>query len=168
MIRTIALGCLTYLLIADVVFSDILKPVSLAVIWSDRLSAPYWRLIVLACFAVGALGFLLPDRVSLFRVPVFLTVGLLGSLLTVGAYADHLRSRAVSQFGAERQIQHAFLTSVRKAPADLQFFLHAAVLKRCEPYGWSYRTMNFYRIPPNVAVNVLPPEWITECSLHGE
>ncbi|WP_233999610.1 hypothetical protein, partial [Erythrobacter sp. CCH5-A1] len=72
------------------------------------------------------------------------------------------------EFGADRQTQHSFLESVRHAPEEFQFFLHTAVMKHCVPYAWSYRTMNFYRIPLRAAVNVMPARWLTECSIHRE
>ncbi len=166
--KTAALGCITYLAIAGFVFGSLLKPVFLATIWSDRLGAPHWLWIVSACFAVGATSFLIPARFSIVRGPIFVAVALAGSLLSVGAYADNLRLKALNEFGAARQTQHSFLESVRHAPEEFQFFLHTAVMKHCVPYAWSYRTMNFYRIPLRAAVNVMPARWLTECSIHRE
>jgi hypothetical protein len=102
------------------------------------------------------------------RAPVFVAVGLVGSLICVGAYADHLRSNALSEFDADRWKQQSFLRSVRLAPDEFQSNLHAAAMKDCVPYGWSYRGMGFYKIPPEAAVNVLPRKWLEECpSVEG-
>lgn len=167
MVKTAGLGCITYAAIAVFGFGSLFQPIGLATLWSDRLGAPYWPWIVVACFAVGATSFLLPSRFSLLRAPLFIAVGLVASLLCVGSYVDHLRSMKINAFGADRLMEHTFLESVRHAPNEFQLFLHAAALKDCIPYSWSYRTMDFYRLPPDVAVNVLPRAWLVECSIHS-
>jgi len=163
MLRTLWLGCATYVAIAVIFFGGLLQPIFLATAWSDRLAAPYWGWIVLACLAAGAAGLFLPSRLASARGPTFVLVGLLGSLFSVGAYADHLTSKALIEFGGERHIRHSFSESVRHAPKEFQLFLHAAILKRCIPFAWSYRSLSFYQIPPNAAINVLPADWLSEC-----
>lgn len=165
MLRAVALVCITYAAIAVLAFGSLLKPIAFATFWSDKLGAPYWGCIVLACFAVGGAAFLIPARFSVIRGPVFVTVGLLGSLVAIGAYADNLRSKALNDFGADRLIQHSFLESIRKAPEEHQSFLHAAAMKDCVPYAWSYSTMRLYRVPLGAAVNVMPRKWLAECSI---
>jgi hypothetical protein len=39
-------------------------------------------------------------------------------------------------------------------------------LKDCVPYAWSYRLMEFYQLPSDVAVNVLPQDWLERCSIQ--
>lgn len=164
MTKTVALGGFTYVAIAAFAFGGVLKPLAFATSWSDRLGASHWLLIVLACFAIATCSFFIPPRFSIARGPVFVAVGLGGSLLCVGAYVDHLRMEALKKFAADQQFQHSFLESVRKAPNDFQFFLHAAAMKNCVPYAWSYRTMSFYRIPASAAVNVMPEHWLAACA----
>lgn len=166
--RSMGLGLITYAVIAWFAFGGIFKPVSFATSWHDRFGAPYWPALVVGSFLAGALSFLLPTRFSLLRVPAFIAIGLLGSLLSVGLYADHLRSDAINRFGADQQLQHPFRDSVRQAPEEFQFFLHAAAMKHCIPYAWSYRSMSFYRLPPDAAVNVLPVAWLKQCSIHSD
>ena len=161
--KTLWLGCATYIAIAVFFFGGILQPIFLATVWSDRLAAPYWGWIVFACFAIGTAGLFLPSRLASFRGPAFVLVGMLGSLFSVGAYADHLTSKALRDLGAEQRIEHGFLDSVRHAPEELQVFLHAAALKQCVPYAWSYRSLSFYQIPPEAAINVLPQSWLAAC-----
>ncbi len=134
----------------------------------DRLAAPYWPIIVLVCFCIAAFSFLIPSRFWYIRVPAFLTVGFLSSVFFVGFYVDHERNVAVTRSNADRSFQNPFYLSVRNAPRELQFFLHAAALKNCQPYGWSYRTMGFYPIPRSAAVNVLPVEWRKLCNITNE
>ena len=163
MLRNLWLGCATYVAIAVIFFGGLIQPIFLATVWSDRLAAPYWGWIVSACIAIGAACFFLPSRWSAARGPAFVLVGLLGSLLSVGAYADYLTSKALDDFGGERNIQHSFNESVRHAPEEFQLFLHAAALKRCVPFAWSYRPLSFYQVPADAAINVLPKEWLSEC-----
>lgn len=167
MTKTAALGALTYVAIAEVTFGGVLKPLEFATRWSDRLGAPHWLWIVLACFAVATCSYFIPARFSIVRGPVFVAVGLGGSLILVGAYADHLRIEATREFSPSQQFQHSFFESIRNAPEEYQFFLHAGVMKNCIPYAWSYRTMNFYRIPQSAAPNVMPITWLAACSKHS-
>ena len=88
------------------------------------------------------------------------------SVVGIGLYADHVRATRTTEFAADVSVGHSFFRSIRVAPSEFQFDLHAAALKRCKPYGWSYRTMDFYELPPNVAVNVLPAEWVNRCHMH--
>ncbi len=166
-LKTVALAGLTYMAIAMFAFGSAFQPILLA-LQPNRLGVPHWPWIVLASFAVGGLCFLAPARLWVLRGPAFAAIGLGGSLLGVGAYADELRSTAVKEFGAERQMQHSFLESVRHAPNEFPFFLHAAVMKDCVPFAWSYRTMSFYPVPLRAAINVMPGGWLKECSIHRE
>ena len=47
----------------------------------------------------------------------------------------------------------------------LNFLLHAKALKFCVPMAYSYRLNGVYILENNVAVNVLPDEWLDECSI---
>jgi hypothetical protein len=163
MLKTLWLGCATYVAITVIFFGGLLQPIFLATVWSDRLAAPYWGWIVFACFAIGTASFFLSSQLASFRGPVFVSIGLLGSLFSVGAYADHFTWKALQDFGADRRIRHSLINSVRHAPDEFQIFLHAAALKRCVPFAWSYRSLSFYQIPPDAAINVLPQSWLAAC-----
>ncbi len=91
---------------------------------------------------------------------MFLTVS------SVGLYADWQRRAAISTFNPDREIQHSFFRSIREVPREFQFRVHAAALKGCIPYIWSYRSMRLVQLDPDVAPNVLPFEWITRCDLQ--
>ena len=83
----------------------------------------------------------------------------------VGHYADWIRRRAVHALGADEVEEHSIFASIRAAPEDFQFFLHTAALKDCTAYAWSYRTLSFYVLSPNVGINVLPRPWIERCGI---
>lgn len=100
--RAVALVCVTYAAIAVLAFGSLLKPIAFVTFWSDKLGAPNWGWIVLVCLAVGSAAFFIPARFSIIRGPVFVIVGLLGSLMATGAWADNLRSQALNNFGADR------------------------------------------------------------------
>ncbi|WP_070151561.1 hypothetical protein [Sphingobium phenoxybenzoativorans] len=168
MMKSIGLGFLVYVIVAWLAFGDPVRPIAFATMWSDRFGAPQWPGLVFASIVVASSSFLIPNRFRLVRVPAFVAIALLGSLFSVGAYADYLRANALKQFGADRELQHSFLSSIRNAPDEYQFFLHAAAMKRCIPYAWSYRILSFYRLPADAAVNVLPIKWLKDCSIHSE
>jgi hypothetical protein len=164
-VKSAILTFITYVIIAIASFGNPLSPI-LAIFWRERLGAPLWPLLVLVSFIVAAFAFLIPARQRLLRGPTFVAVAMLGSLLSVGAYADRLRSQAVMAFGPDRVIEHSFLTSLREAPREFQFFLHVAAMKNCVPYAWSYREMDFYRLPDKAVQNVLPAKWLIQCGIQ--
>ncbi|WP_152015433.1 MULTISPECIES: hypothetical protein [unclassified Bosea (in: a-proteobacteria)] len=151
-----------------ILFGDPSHALALATIWSDRLGLPYWRMIALLCMAASALIFATPLRTRIspvLRLPVFTILAVLLPTAIVGVYADSVRHRSVLAFGAEEVEEHSFFASIREAPAEFQFFLHTVALKNCVPYAWSYRTLSFYELRPNVAVNVLQQRSITKCGI---
>lgn len=168
MLKPAVVAFLTYCLVAQIAFGDILAPLAFATFWSDRLGVPLWRVIALSCTFLSAGIFLFPKRqlpsVSL-RLSIFVGLAMITSIGTVGIYADQLRRDRIAVFAADETIEHSFFRSIREAPQEYQFYLHSAALKDCIPYAWSYRSMAFYRIPRDAAVNVLPRSWVTRCSI---
>lgn len=162
--KAIAPGCAAYVAIAIFSFGSVFKPIFLA-FQPERLGAPNWNWIVFICFAIASLSFLIPTRLRFLRGPAFMIIGLGGSVLGVAAYADRLTAAGLEKFRGERQMRNSFIESLRRAPEEHQFFLHAAAMKDCVPYAWSYRTMNFYRVPLRAAINVMPGKWLMECSI---
>jgi hypothetical protein len=51
--------------------------------------------------------------------------------------------------------QKSFLEAVRLAGRQ-NFGLHASAAKGDDAYGWSFRSRDFYKLPPNVKKNVFP------------
>ena len=169
LIVKLLLTALAYGVAAVALFGDPLQPIALATFWSDRLGVPNWRSSAILGGIVSALVFALPLRntiIPVLRPPLFVMFAVLVPTVMVGVYADRIRHHAVLAFGADEVVEHSFFASIRKAPADLQFFLHTAALKGCTPYAWSYRKLEFYALPPNVGVNVLPHQWIERCKIE--
>ena len=162
-LKSVGLALTAYLLVAALLFGEILKPLTLAVLWQDRLGAPNWRIIVLACLALAALAFALPASWSAWKLSLFVIVSMTLSTFLTAIYVDSLREKAFDGFSADATFQHGFLRSIREAPKEFQFYLHGAALKDCVAYGWSYREMDFYRLAPRAAKNVVPVDWRTRC-----
>ncbi|MBL4784736.1 MAG: hypothetical protein JKY49_04830 [Cohaesibacteraceae bacterium] len=76
------------------------------------------------------------------------------------------RNQVIQDFQPDKIQLRSFYWSMTHAPVELQDQLHAMALKNCEPFGWSYRDMEFYAIPLNAAVNVLPAQWIKDCKIE--
>jgi hypothetical protein len=161
--KTALLALLAYATIALIGFGSLIKPIALATIWSDRLGAPLWPALVAGSMALAASAIAIPSKWAVYRAPVFVTLFMATTLLSVGLYADRLRKTEILRFGANRVLDHSFFQSVHESPKEFQFFLHAAALKNCVPYAWSYREMKFYRLPLGVAINVLPDAWLNAC-----
>ena len=88
------------------------------------------------------------------------------SIVSVGLYTDRKRHERTTAFAADAIVDHSFFRSIREAPRENQFYLHAAALKECVPYAWSYRRMDFYELEANTAVNVLPHDWLARCKIN--
>lgn len=167
--KTVALTILAYCAVALLAFGDVIAPLSLLFMWPDRLGAPLWLLIALGSVLLAAAIFMVPRRWSVsltYKIPAFVALAMAIATTSVGIYANTLRQERILAFKADASIDHSFFRSIREAPREFQFYLHAAALKDCVPYAWSYRTMDFYELPTGVAVNVLPAEWLKHCSIH--
>lgn len=157
---------LVYALVSLLLFGDVFAPLAFATVWSDRLGIASWRWIALCCAMLCAVVFFvlerwLPSRP--IRLSLFVALTMVTATGAVGIYSDQVRQDRLAAFGADESIEHSFFRSIREAPRELQFYLHSAALKDCVAYGWSYRSMSFYRIPPTAAINVLPTLWLEQC-----
>lgn len=159
----------SYILVSELLYGD-QSPLWFAFFPSSRLGLPYWK--EFAAFLIAIVGLVLLNpfrRYSLsviIRLPVCVALSLLLPTLFIGVYADWKRSELIQQFKADHLYEHSFFRSIREAPAEFQFYLHAAALKGCVPYAWSYREMAFYELRPNVAINVLPQGWLEMCGIR--
>ena len=134
--------------------------------WNDRLGAPNWPLFLVASAVCAGLVARYLSRVGYGRASinsVVLGTFLVFSVFCVGTYAELLRRQAMAEFAADREFQNLFWVSLRNAPTDFQFFLHAGAMKDCVPYAWSYREMSLYELNESVMFNVLPATWFDEC-----
>lgn len=158
-----------YCAVALIVFGDLFKPIAFATVFQNRLGAPFWQaLVAISATTAIVLASAIYGRFRLnarYLTPAFISLWMCISVLLVGIYAECLRYRKLKAFNPDEYSWRSFIVSIRKAPRDFQFFLHAAALKDCKPYAWSYRQMDFYELSPNVAVNVLPDDWIKRCAI---
>lgn len=88
-----------------------------------------------------------------------------GAILIGGLVATTWRSIEVQRFSPDEYVSSSFYQSIRETPKEFQFFVHAAALKDCKPYIWSYSQMRFVHIRANTAVNVIPGEWVRQCDI---
>lgn len=141
------------------------------IFYSQHFGSHLWVATVFSALAAALLARFLLGYLRVrpaFRLASWVGIWMVLTVAMIEIYADVVRSAKLAAFGADVAFQHSFLSSLLEAPRDFQFFLHAAAMKNCEPYAWSYRTMSFYQLPPNVAVNVLPEEWIERCQIERQ
>lgn len=160
---------LVYLLLSVLICGGPLMPIALLTMYGDHLGAPAWQglvggAVIIAAAATWEACYCWHS--SRFALPLFVSLLMILSPALVGAYATYLRAGEVAAFQPDSYIGSSFLSSLHNAPAEFQFFLHAAALKDCKPYAWSYRKMAFYELPVDTAINVLPPEWLERCSIR--
>jgi phosphate/sulfate permease len=100
---------------------------------------------------------------------IFLVVtALISFVLFAAALAENKRHKVYKSFGPGEIISNSFFRSLRETPKEYQFYLHAAALKDCKPYAWSYSEMEFYLLPDSVAPNVLPSDWVKRCNIKRD
>ena len=160
-------AAVAYVIVSLAWFGDCLQPLRLALVATDRLVGPLWLLAVFAIAASFLMLRVLAERIRPpFRLALALALSMSASIVLVGIGAEVWRIAVISDFQPDDVRRSSFFRSIREAPKDFQFFLHAAALKDCTPYGWSYRRMEFYVLPQNVAPNVLDRDWIERCDLR--
>jgi hypothetical protein len=159
----VILSLLVYCLVS-LGFTGSLLPLA----WMEPVANPALVAIVSSAILVSLffrLGF--PSSfLTSTKAPLFTLLWMLLSVISLGVYADLMRRSKLADFKPDMAIDHSFFRSIRSAPEEFQFFLHAAAVRDCIPYAWSYRQMDFYELDPNVAVNVLPKEWIERCKIE--
>lgn len=156
-----------YSILSLILFGGLFDPAFWLIGGLDRLGAQFWALLVIVSVALAAaVSVHLMARYELaYRCAAFVAIAMLLSVLSVGVYADGIRRQTIAEFRPDASFQHSFFRSLHEAPKEFQFYLHAGALKDCVPYAWSYRSMNFYRLPDNVAANVIPGAWQKRCGI---
>jgi hypothetical protein len=166
-LASLGLGILAYCTAATLWCGDPIMPLAQLILFPDHLGIDYWGLAIIASAIIAwqlvSLGKVKIAQILLF--PIFVVAWMSLSVLSVGLYADWIRRERIAEFKPDLEIQHSFFRSIREAPREPQPFLHAVVLKKCQPYIWSYRAMKLFPLGPNVAVNVLPGSWIRQCGI---
>ncbi|MDN5788886.1 hypothetical protein [Pseudorhodobacter sp.] len=94
-------------------------------------------------------------------------LALCATLLATLISADAIAARGMCQTAANRGsgpiLRHSFAFSLRHAPEEYQFNLHALTTIDGEPWGWSYRAMDWYPIPADAANNLRQPPTPLPC-----
>lgn len=100
-----------------------------------------------------------------FRPALFIVVWMCLSATSAGIYATRQLDTAITDFHADKVIQNSFFESLHEVPREFNLYVHAAVMKDCHPYYWSYRWLTFIPLDTDIAVNVLPQEWLDACKI---
>ncbi|MBB6485527.1 hypothetical protein [Rhizobium lusitanum] len=165
---SLVLSIIVYCVISLLIFGNIYTFIALSLTFADRLGIPFEGIVLTATVAFATLitsRTFMPWLGAVFRPPVFLAVGMLLGVFSVGTYADWKRREAIFEFQPDLELQHSFFDSIREVPREFQFYVHSAALRHCVPYIWSYSRMALVELKPDVAVNVLPADWIEKCGI---
>ncbi|WP_162916394.1 hypothetical protein [Cohaesibacter haloalkalitolerans] len=160
---------LAYIYCSLLLFGGPFQALALLLMWRDRLGLTYWQALLPLSVLLAAIGTSFAKQHGVHRqlLPALFIVFSMGlSAVLVGGYAEIRRVKIISEFAPDQEIHSSIFSSFRNAPRKFQPFLHGAALKNCRPFAWSYRRMEFYALPPNVAANVLPKDWIEACKIR--
>lgn len=171
LLRSLGQSALVYIILSALMCGGPLMPIALLTIYRDSLGAPFWGYLVVVGAIYAALGSFVAGRrftTQRYFLPMFVALWMVLSAGLVGGYATYLRAQVVAESRPDNYAGNWFLSSLQNAPSEFQFFLHAAAMKDCKPYAWSYRQMTFYELPPNITVNLnaFPREWLDRCSIR--
>lgn len=88
------------------------------------------------------------------------------AVLATGLSATGARRAAIEALSPDRIRTRTLVGSLHgwtgePGPTSAQ----AVALKDCTAYSWSYRGMAFNRLSPDVAVKVLPRDWVADCGI---
>ncbi len=169
--RSLGQSALVYIVVSFLLCGGPFSPILLLTLDSDLLGAPFWTHLVIVGGVIAAGGSLAAGRTfgtHRYWLPMFVGLWMVLSFALVGIYATHLRAMKVAAFHPDDYVASTFIRSLHNTPADFQFFLHAAAIKDCKPYAWSYRTMAFYELPSGIAVDLyaFPREWVDRCAIR--
>ena len=167
---------------ASAIFGDPLSPIFWLLLWRpgipDSIAIPS---ILGGLFVGTALSWLIRRRAAAIGPPtlafwrnvepaVFVCVALIVWLIIAATVATLWREREIARFQPDRLKIQTFVESLQEAPTEFQFFLHAAALKDCRVYAWSYGEMAFYPLPSTISVNIhrrsLPRAWLEDCGIR--
>lgn len=157
-----------YCLIALAVTGSLLTPIGILGIFGSPLGTKGggYAIVFSTTLSVLIAFRVMPSSAGSFRWPVFVALCMLLNVFSIGIYADWRRNEAIVQFSPDKQMQRSFFWSLRRVAQEPQFEVHAAVLRDCVPYIWSYSSMSLFEVEPNTAVNVVPYAWIKECGIE--
>ncbi|MCR6499500.1 hypothetical protein MUO32_10685 [Shinella sp. CPCC 101442] len=156
-----------YCLVALTTTGSLLTPIGILGLFGSPLGTEGGGYALIFSIALSVLiAFrVIPPSAGSFRWPVFVALCMLLNVFSIGTYADWRRNETIVRFSPDRQMQRSFFWSLRRVFDEPQFEVHAAVLKDCVPYIWSYSHMILFEVEPNTAVNVVPYAWIKECGI---
>lgn len=170
-IRTsLGLAVMVYVVIAWICFTGPVHPIFLYLKAGERADWVYWQAATVFAGMLGtvvlAILLAVAGRKLIVLFPaVFLAVLLPATVFFASFLLERERTSVIERFAPDRVMVNSLWQSLHQAPADYQFFLHAAALKDCQAYAWSYREMDFYPLRPDTAVNVLPRGWAEDCGI---
>jgi len=166
LLKQIVLGILSYVFVSTALLAHPFWPLIFLLGWQDRLGIPHWEWFIAlgAVVATIIVGWLWRfDRLRHHFVPVWVALWILATVLPITITADARREAALRAFAPDRSFSHSIWRSFREAPREFQFYLHAGAVNDCTGYGWSYREMAFYEIPPSANADPRIDKWLWAC-----
>lgn len=75
------------------------------------------------------------------------------SLLVAAWWSNHQQSEALAAMQPDCVVRFSFWHSLGIKGEEFQFDLHLMAFKDGQLFGWSYREMKLYVVPPDSAIN---------------
>ena len=169
-IVSVAIGLIVFVLLSHLLFGNAWLPIA-GGLWflNDPSSAPLTTRIAIAilvgfiaAYALVFLG-LMRGLKWVFSAPAFIAIFVIVTWGTLSIELESSRVKALLMFRADKSVQHTVFWSYRQAMKSFKIEPHAATMKDCQIYIWSYKQMAFQEIGPNTAKNITPQKWRELC-----
>lgn len=115
-------------------------------------------------FLILFLVLCLMPRLTLWTLSISLTITLLVCVSVAEDISKILMCRTALERGVSSIARRDFRWSLRHAPQEYQFEIHAFIRENGQRLGWSYRDLDWYSIPEEVHIN-LEGSGILDCRL---
>lgn len=111
---------------------------------------PYTSVVFLLTF----LGCILLKKLRVWSVGLALGISLISTVFIAENISKETMCQTALALGVTQIQRNTFFWSLRNAPREFQFEVHAIAKKDEIQMGWSYRNMNWYEIPRKANADV--------------
>jgi hypothetical protein len=151
----------------DALFLAAVPP--MAIVFTYKVAMFELLLTALAPFGLAAAGLtgalaLMHRGLRPWAMGLAAGAGLCTAILAAGPVTSARLCATAEARGVSEIRLNSFLFNLRNASPAFQTNLHALIFIEGAPWGWSYREMDWYRVPSEAYANVTPPQGRLTCT----
>ena len=167
---SIAAAIIIFFLLSAGLFRNTFLP-ALGFLWlmsnDESLAKAYASLATILGITAAYISVKLARRRGMnwkFSAPAFVSIFVIVTWLMLTVSLEVARRVAIAKFDADASSQHSVLWSYHRALEPFKTHPHAAALKDCRIYIWSYKSMSFIELSPDAYKRAAPNAWVKSCT----